>query len=122
MREAVALLETAGVLEPDPGMQGEIWRKSPTPCSLDFDGKAFAAAMEEAIGLAHGDRELADLYAELAFQTMARAGMWGTAPPLTVRGWIATRARVAALDIRSAKALIARCYADYDKSAADAAR
>ena len=123
MREAVALLETAVALEPDPGMQGEIWQEIAHANVLYFDGKAFAAAMEEAIGLAHGDRELADLYAELAFQTMARAGMWGTAPPSDlVRGWIARALELAALDTAArAKALIARCYADYDKSAADAA-
>ena len=92
MREAVALLERAVALEPDPGVQGELWQEIAHANALYFDGKAFAAAMEEAIALADGDRELADLYAELAFQTMARAGMWGTAPPSDlVQGWITAR-------------------------------
>ncbi len=123
MREAVALLERAAALEPDPGMRGELWQEIAHANALYFDGKAFAAAMEEAIALADDDRELADLYAELAFQTMARAGMWGTAPPSDlVQGWINRALERAAPDSAArAKALIARCYADYDKSADDAA-
>ena len=79
--------------------------------------------MEEAIALVHDDAALADLYAELAFQTMARAGMWGTAPSSgLVQGWIERARELAAPDTAArAKALIARCYADYDKSADDAA-
>jgi class 3 adenylate cyclase/predicted ATPase len=122
MREAVALLERAVELEPDPETQGEIWQEIARANVLYFDGKAFAAAMEKAISLADGDRALADLYAELAFQTMARAGMWGTAPPSDlVQGWIEQALELAAPDTAArAKALIARCYADYDKSADDA--
>ena len=68
-------------------------------------------------------RALADLYAELAFQTIARAGMWGTAPPSElVQGWIERALELAAPDTAArAKALIARCYVDYEKSAEDAA-
>ena len=123
MREAVALLERAVTLEPDPGAQREIWQEIAHANALYFDGKAFAAAMAEAIALADGDRAHADLYAELAFQTMSRAGMWGTAPPSDlVQGWIDRALELAAPDTAArAKALIARCYADYDKSADDAA-
>jgi len=79
--------------------------------------------MEQAIAVAHEDAALAELYAELAFQTMARAGMWGTAPPSDlVQGWIERALDLAAPESAArAKALIARCYADYDKSADDAA-
>ena len=52
MREAVALLERAVALEPDPGMRGELWQEIAHANALYFDGKAFAAAMEEAIALA----------------------------------------------------------------------
>jgi hypothetical protein len=123
MREAVALLETAVALEPDPDRQGEIWQEIAHANVLYFDGKAFVAGMEAAIALADENRELADLYAELAFQTMARAGMWGTAPPSdVVQGWIDRALALATPDTAPrAKALIARCYAHYDKSADDAA-
>ncbi|TML52736.1 MAG: zinc-ribbon domain-containing protein [Actinobacteria bacterium] len=123
MREAVVLLERAVELEPDRDTRRRLWEEIAHANVLFFDGKAFAAAMEEAIALASGDRALADLYAELAFQTMARAGMWGTAPPSDlVQGWIERALELAAPDTAArAKALIARCYADYDKSADDAA-
>jgi hypothetical protein len=55
---------------------------------------------------------------------MARAGMWGTPPPADlVQGWITRALELAAPDTAAcAKALIARCYADYDKSTDEAAR
>jgi len=123
MREAVALLKRAVALEPDPAMQSEIWQEIAHANALYFDSTAFAAAMEEAIALVHGDAALAELYAELAFQTIARAGMWGTAPPSdVVRDWVERTLELAAPDTAPrAKALIARCYESYDKSAADAA-
>jgi class 3 adenylate cyclase len=123
MREAVVLLERAVALEPDPGMQAEIWQEVAHANALYFDGKAFAAAMEEAIALVHDVAALAELYAELAFQTIARAGMWGTAPPSDLmQDWIERALELAAPDTAArAKALIARCYENYDKSAADAA-
>jgi hypothetical protein len=79
--------------------------------------------MEQAIAVADDDAALAELYAELAFQTMARAGMWGRAPPADlVAPWIERALELAAPQTAArAKALIARCYADYDKSADDAA-
>ena len=65
------------------------------------------------------DDAAADLHAELAFQTLVRAGMWGVAPPAElVDGWIARALELARPDSAArAKALIARCYGDYDKSA-----
>jgi class 3 adenylate cyclase len=123
MREAVALLERAVALETDPDLQGEIWQEIAHANALYFDGKAFAAAMEKAIALVHEDAALGDLYAELAFQTIFRAGMWGTAPPSDlVQGWVERALELAAPNTPArAKALMARCYADYDKSADDAA-
>jgi class 3 adenylate cyclase/predicted ATPase len=123
MREAVALLERAVELEGDSRTRRTIWEQIAHANALYFDGKAFAAAMEEAIALAEGNDELAGLYAELAFQTMARAGMWGTAPSSDlVQRWIERALELAAPDTSArAKALIARCYAAYDKSAEDAA-
>ena len=123
MREAVALLERAVELETDSRARRAIWEQIAHANVLYFDGKAFAAAMEEAIALAEGDDELAGLHAELAFQTMARAGMWGTPPPSDlVGGWISSALELAPPHSAArAKALVARCYSDYDKSAGDAA-
>ena len=123
MREAVALLERAVELEADPSARRGIWEQIARANVLYFDGKAFAAAMEEAIALAEGSDELAGLHAELAFQTMVRAGMWGTPPsPDLVEGWISSALELAPPESPArAKALVARCYSDYEKSAGDAA-
>ena len=123
MKDAVSLLERAIELEADPRAQVEIWQEIARANVLYFDGKAFAAALQEAIALADGDVAAADLYAELAFQTVARAGMWGTPPPSDlVDGWIARTLELAPdAGPARAKALIARCYSDYDKSLGDAA-
>ena len=74
--------------------------------------------MQQAIELARGGPSEADLYTELAFQTLVRAGMWGVAPRADlVEGWIERAVRLAGPESEAhAKALIARCYSDYDKS------
>jgi class 3 adenylate cyclase len=123
MRDAVSLLERAVALEPEAPRRMEIWKEIAHAHVLNFDGKAFAAALDEAIALCEGGAAAVDLYAELAFQTMARAGMWGTAPPANLVGdWIERTLEVAGSDSPArAKALVARCYSDYDKSPDDAA-
>ena len=74
--------------------------------------------MQRAIELAEDDLTTADLYAELAFQTMIRAGMWGVPPQADlVEDWIGRTLELAPPDtVARAKALIARCYTAYDKS------
>jgi class 3 adenylate cyclase len=123
MRDAVSLLERAVALEPETPRRMEIWKEIAHAHVLNFDGKAFAVALEEAIALCQGGAAAADLYAELAFQTIARAGMWGTAPPANLVGdWIERTLEVAGPDSPArVKALVARCYSDYDKSPDDAA-
>jgi tetratricopeptide (TPR) repeat protein len=118
MRDAVELLERAVKIEPNRQVQLEIWREIGLANALYFDGAHFASAMECAIELADNDAALADLYAELAFQTIVRAGMWGTPPPgALVGGWIDNALERAEPESSArAKALIARCYSDYDKS------
>ncbi len=123
MKDAVSLLERAVDLESNPPVRAAIWQEIAHAHVLYFDGRAFAAALQEAIALSDGDAATADLYAELAFQTMARAGMWGTPPPSDlVGGWIQRTLELAPEEgVNRAKALIARCYSDYDKSPEDAA-
>ena len=96
----------------------EIWREIGHANAIYFDGKAFSAAMQRAIELADDDLTTADLYAELAFQTMIRAGMWGVPPQADlVEDWIGRTLELAPPDtVARAKALIARCYSAYDKS------
>jgi class 3 adenylate cyclase len=123
MREAVELLERAVALEREREARLGIWQEIAHANALYFDGTRFASAMEQAIALAPDDATLADLYGELAFQTIWRAGMWGTPPPANlIDGWIERALDHAGADSSArAKALIARCYSAYDKSADDAA-
>ena len=59
----------------------------------------------------------ADLYAELAFQTIVRAGMWRTVPDASSStAGSGGRSSCAADTAARTKALIARCYASHDKS------
>jgi class 3 adenylate cyclase/tetratricopeptide (TPR) repeat protein len=122
MREAVTLLERAVELEADPRVRRAIWEEIAHANVLYYDGEAFVSAMQEAMALAADSRSLAALQAELAFQTMARAGMWGTPPPPgLVGGWISSALELAGPGSPArAKALVARCYSDYDKSVEDA--
>lgn len=122
MREAVTLLERAVELEGDPRARRAIWEEIAHASVLYYDGRGFASAMEEAIALADEGGSIAALQAELAFQTLVRAGMWGTPPPSDLVGdWILGALELAPADSPArAKALVARCYSDYDKSARDA--
>jgi class 3 adenylate cyclase len=119
IEDAVSLLERATELETDPPAQVEIWREIGHANAIYFNCKAFSSAMQRAIELADDDLTTADLYSELAFQTLVRWGMWGVVPETSlVEGWIGWALELAQLDSAArAKALIARCYSDYDKSA-----
>ena len=118
MDDALKLLRQAVELEPDPSEQLVLWREIGRAAALYFDGTSFSAAMERAIELSDNATILADLYAELAFQTLVRAGMWGTAPPAElVEGWIVRALELAEAESASrAQALIARSYSEYEKS------
>ena len=76
--------------------------------------------MQRAIELADDDRRKGDLYAELAFQTLVRSGMWRTVPDRDlVDGWIDRALELTPPDTASrTKALIARCYHEQEKSPA----
>ena len=84
--EGLALLHRAVELEDDPAEQGRIWYEIGHASALKYDGEGFVAAMEKALelGVAPGE-----VYAELGFQTVQRAGMWKTRPEFgLVKGWI----------------------------------
>ena len=119
IQEALALLHRAVELETSPSVRSELWQEIAHANALYFDGAAFSAAMQRAIELADESSTIADLYSELAFQTLVRAGMWTVAPEAgLVGGWIDRALDVARpTSAARAKALIARCYSDYDKRA-----
>jgi class 3 adenylate cyclase len=118
IEEALSLLHRALELETRPAEQLELWRDIAHASALYFDGEAFSTAMQRAIDLSQDGETTADLLAELAFQTLVRAGMWRVIPdPHLVDGWIERALKLAGDDSAArAKALIARCYHDYRKS------
>ena len=118
IEDGLSLLHRAVELEPDSQELVEIWGAIARASALYFDRNEFSSAMQQAIELANDDLTTADLYAELAFQTMIRAGMWGVPPQADlVEDWIGRTLELAPPDtVARAKALIARCYSAYDKS------
>jgi tetratricopeptide (TPR) repeat protein len=85
MDEALALYHRALDLEADQATQAELWQRIGRVNALKFDGDAFWKAIERAVEL--GGPE-ADLYAELAFQSTRRWGMWKRQPEASlIKGW-----------------------------------
>jgi class 3 adenylate cyclase len=107
--EGLTLLHRAVELETDPAQQGVLWYEIGHASALRYDGAGFVAAMQRAIELGG---PAADVYAELGFQTVHRAGMWTTPPDWSMVGdWIGKALELT--DARSparAKALVARSY------------
>jgi class 3 adenylate cyclase len=118
IEDGVSLLQQAAELETGPMALVEIWREIARANALYFDRNGFSSAMHRAIELAGDDSTRADLYSDLAFQTIVRAGMWGAAPDAeVVEGWIGRALELASPESGArAQALIARCYSAYDKS------
>jgi hypothetical protein len=107
MDEGLSLLHRAVELETDPRRQAALWHRIGRANALKFDGDAFWRAIEQAIELGGPS---ADLYAELAFQSTRRWGMWRTEPETElIVGWIDRALELAEQDSRSrAWALYAR--------------
>jgi class 3 adenylate cyclase len=86
MDEALALYHRALKLEAAPAERAELWQRIGRANALKFDGDAFWRAMEQAIELGGPEGEL---YAELAFQSTRRWGMWKRQPDASlIEGWI----------------------------------
>jgi class 3 adenylate cyclase len=105
--EGLTLLHRAAALESDPAEQGRVWYEIGRASALKYDGEGFVAAMEKALELGASP---ADVYAELGFQTVQRAGMWQTRPEFgLVKGWIDKALELSEPDsIPQAKAAAAR--------------
>ena len=118
IEDGLSLLHRAVELETRPHALVEISGAIARANALYFNRDGFSSAMQRAIELANDDSTMADLYADCAFQTLVRAGMWGTAPEAdVVEDWIGRALELASPESAArAKALIARCYSDYDKS------
>jgi class 3 adenylate cyclase len=109
--EGVALLRKAVVLEGRPADRAAIWREIGRASILKFDGETFWAAMHEALATTDDEATLAETYAELAFQTVVRRGMWKQSPdPEQLENWIDQAVELGeATSAARAQGLIARC-------------
>ncbi|MBV9415982.1 MAG: AAA family ATPase [Solirubrobacterales bacterium] len=88
--DGVALLEQALALERDSTGLVQLWRALGRANALKYDGERYWISMQRAIELCTDRTVLAELYAELAFETANRAGMWRQRPEREmVDGWIA---------------------------------
>ena len=71
--DALSQLHRAAELAPG---EAELWHAIGRVDALKFDGEAMWPAMEKAIELTEGREALAELYAELTFESVMRGGMW----------------------------------------------
>ena len=109
--DGIALLRKAVSLEDRLSERAAIWREIGHASALKFDGETFWDAMREALAVTEDEGVLAETYAELAFQSIVRVGMWKRNPePGVVEGWIDQALEHADPGSTArAKALIARC-------------
>ena len=118
--EGLALLHRALGLESDPREQAAIWQRIGQACALKYDGPGFFQAMQNALEIAGPS---ADVYADLALQTVLRAGMWVQQPDMTlVEGWIQQALDLAEEgSLTQGHALYALCANTEDESASESA-
>ena len=74
--DAILLLQRADTLEPAREERALIWRGIGGAYALKFDGDAFIDAMEHSLELTDDAQERAKTYADLAFQSASRSGMF----------------------------------------------
>jgi class 3 adenylate cyclase/tetratricopeptide (TPR) repeat protein len=110
--EALSFLHRALELEPDDEKRSDLWRRIGRANALKFDGEAFWTAMEESLKLCTDRQLCAETYAELAYQTAGRSGMWKRSPDTKlVEGWIDQALKLAAPDSAArVKALLASVF------------
>ena len=71
--DALSQLHRAAELAPG---EADLWHAIGRVNALKFDGESMWPAMEKAIELTEGSEALAELYAELTFESIMRGGMW----------------------------------------------
>jgi class 3 adenylate cyclase len=118
--EALVLLERALSLAADDGTRSRLWRMKGRAHALKFDGEAFWPAMERSIELTSDRLVLGETYAELAFQSVLRSGMWRTVPERAlVDGWIDRALELTDAQTQPrAEALLARAFWSRNREAA----
>jgi tetratricopeptide (TPR) repeat protein len=117
--EGLALLDRAVSLESRPREQAEIWQRIGLACALKYDGERFWQAMQQALDIAGPS---AEVYADLALQSVMRGGMWVQEPDWSLEGWTQQALGLAGEgSLAKAKALIVLAAFNDDESAARSA-
>ena len=115
--DALAHLHRAAELAPD---DADVWHAIGRVNALKFDGQAMWPAMEKAIELTDDTPALAELYAELTFESTMRGGMWKQ--PLEhglVESWLARALELADPGgAAHAKALVTKSLLEDDAESA----
>jgi class 3 adenylate cyclase len=108
--DGLALLHRAIALETDPEGRAALWHAVGRANVLKFDGEAFWTAMQASLEAADDPSTSVEVYADLAFQTSLRNGMWKRHPdPELIQGWIDRTLELAEPGSAArAKALLAR--------------
>ena len=118
--DALAQLYRAAELAPQ---DAGVWHAIGRVNALKFDGEAMWPAMEKAIELTEDASALAELYAELTFESTIRGGMWRR--PLDqglVESWLARALELAeAGGAAHAKALVTKSFLEDDAESAEQA-
>jgi hypothetical protein len=78
--DGIELLERAASMEAVRREQALIWRRIGDANALKFDSDAFVSAMQHSLELTDEPQERAETYAQLAFQTASRSGMFQSQP------------------------------------------
>ena len=122
VREALALLDRALVLEVDNRVKIGILCRIGEVHTLHYDPQGFRRAMEEALSLGPDQAVAADIYAKLAHYGRARPYMWREPPPAELaERWLRSALELAQPGTEArATALIARALAT-PENGADAA-
>jgi class 3 adenylate cyclase len=120
--QGLALLHRALSLESDTRQHADLWRRIGQACALKYDGEGFWHAMQQALEIGGPS---ADVYADLALQTILRGGMWVQQPDpewTLLGGWIQQAMDLAEEgSLTQGQALVARYMQTDDESAARSA-
>jgi class 3 adenylate cyclase/tetratricopeptide (TPR) repeat protein len=117
--DAAALFHQAIEMGPERVDEVQLWRSLGRAAALRYDGIGLWDGMQRAIERCEDPRVLGGLYAELAFETTGRAGMWTRFPDRDlVQGWIDRALELAEPGSPArAEALIALCFWQQDRPA-----
>jgi hypothetical protein len=106
--------------KPSAELQSDLWAEVGHANALKYDGEAFWTAMQKALELCTSRSTCADRYAELAWQTSTRGGMWKRRPDMeAAKEWVRQTLELAEPESRArVKALLADAV--FSRSAASA--